>query len=288
MDPHAFPNAILYDFCLACAAAAVGAVIPAAAASAPPPRPSQASSPPPPKSEFDEQVKEVKNKAHFSEFLTYFSEWRHAKLLIGTSVCWFLLDIAFYGINLNQNVVLTQIGFGGKTGTAWEKLFKVATGTIIVTALGFVPGYYATVLTIEKLGRKWIQIQGFLMSALFLGILAGKFKTLSTAAFVVNFALLQFFFNFGANTTTYCYPAELFPTRFKGFAHGISAASGKAGAIISALAFNALSEKVGTPIVLWIFFACCIAGAGFTLLLPEVKGRDPDLVLAEEIRAGRA
>lgn len=53
------------------------------------------------------------------------------------------------------------------------------------------------------------------------GILAGKFKTLSTAAFVVNFALLQvcpppfffsnpnniyflqFFFNFGANTTTY-------------------------------------------------------------------------------------
>lgn len=37
-----------------------------------------------------------------------------------------------------------------------------------------------------------------------------------------------------------------------------------------------------------VFFACCIAGAGFTLLLPEVKGRDPDLVLAEEIRAGRA
>lgn len=37
-----------------------------------------------------------------------------------------------------------------------------------------------------------------------------------------------------------------------------------------------------------VFFGCCIAGAGFTLLLPEVKGRDPDLVLAEEIRAGRA
>lgn len=28
-------------------------------------------------------------------------------------------------------------------------------------------GYYVTVLTIEKLGRKWIQIQGFLMAALF-------------------------------------------------------------------------------------------------------------------------
>ncbi|KAJ3868007.1 MFS inorganic phosphate transporter [Lentinula novae-zelandiae] len=235
-----------------------------------------------------EAIATKKDKAQIGEFIAYFSEWRHAKHLIGTCVCWFLLDIAFYGINLNQNVVLTQIGFAGKTGSDWEKLFKVSTGNLIVTALGFVPGYYATVLTIEKLGRKWIQIQGFLLAALFLGILAGKFNTLSHAAFIVNFALLQFFFNFGANATTYCYPAEVFPTRFRAFAHGISAASGKAGAIISALAFNALSQDIGTPAVLWIFFGCCIAGAFFTLLLPEVKGRDPDLVLAQEIREARA
>ena len=36
-----------------------------------------------------------------------------------------------------------------------------------------------------------------------------------------------------------------------------------------------------------VFFGCCIAGAAVTLLLPEVKGRDPDLVLAEEIREKR-
>jgi MFS transporter, PHS family, inorganic phosphate transporter len=229
----------------------------------------------------------VKKKAHFKEFLEYFSEWEHAKLLIGTCMCWFLLDIAFYGINLNQNVVLQQIGYDGSTGTPWERLFKVSTGGIIITALGFLPGYYASILTIEILGRKWIQIQGFLMAAVFLAILAAKFEELSKPAFIVCFALLQFFFNFGANTTTYCYPAEVFPTRFKAFAHGISAAAGKAGAIISALVFNILSKKVGTPIVLWIFFGICILGALFTLLLPEVKGRDPDAVLAEEIRVRR-
>ncbi|KAG6852375.1 hypothetical protein C0991_000270, partial [Blastosporella zonata] len=110
----------------------------------------------------------------------------------------------FYGINLNQNVVLQQIGFDGKTGTPWERLFKVSTGNIIITALGFVPGYWATVLTIEKLGRKWIQIQGFLLAALFrkfcmllddrmganpvssVGILAGKFTELSTASFIYS------------------------------------------------------------------------------------------------------
>ncbi|ESK86257.1 inorganic phosphate transporter [Moniliophthora roreri MCA 2997] len=237
--------------------------------------------------ESPEKIATKKEKAHFSEFIKYFSEWRHAKLLIGTSICWFLLDIAFYGINLNQNVVLQQIGFDGKTGTPWEKLFNVSTGGIIITALGFVPGYYASILTIEILGRKWIQIQGFLLAALFLGILAGKFNSLSHASFIVCFTFLQFFFNFGANTTTYCYPAELFPTRFRAFAHGISAAAGKAGAIISALAFNELSKDIGTPAVLWIFFGCCILGAVFTLLLPEVKDRDPDLVLAEEIREAR-
>ncbi|KAF8202598.1 phosphate transporter [Mycena galopus ATCC 62051] len=232
-------------------------------------------------------VEVVHKEAHFKEFLTYFSEWRHAKLLIGTCMCWFLLDIAFYGINLNQNVVLEQIGFAGKTGTPWEKLYKISTGNTIITVLGFVPGYYVCVLLIEKLGRKWIQIQGFLMAALFLAILAAKFTTLSKPAFIVCFSLLQFFFNFGANTTSYCYPAELFPTRFRGFAHGMSAAAGKAGAIVSALAFNSLSESIGTAKVLWIFVACCLAGAVFTLLLPEVRGRDPDEVLAWEMAEAR-
>ncbi|KAH9942537.1 MFS general substrate transporter [Epithele typhae] len=222
------------------------------------------------------------------EFFAYFSEWRHLKILIGTCTCWFLLDIAFYGINLNQNVVLQQIGFDGSSGTPWERLFKIGVGSLIITALGFVPGYYVSVLTIEYLGRKWIQIQGFLLAALFLGILAGQFHELSTPAFIVCFAFLQFFFNFGANTTTYCYPAEVFPTKFRASAHGMSAACGKAGAILSALAFNSLSKQIGTPAVLWIFFGCCIAGAGFTLLLPEVRGRDPDLVYEEELRERRA
>lgn len=109
----------------------------------------------------------AKKKAHFKEFVIYFSEWRHLRLLIGTAACWFLLDIAFYGINLNQNVVLQQIGYDGSSGSPWQRLFKISTGNMIVTALGFVPGYYASVLTIEKLGRKWIQIQGFLVTSLF-------------------------------------------------------------------------------------------------------------------------
>ncbi|KAF8960560.1 major facilitator superfamily domain-containing protein [Flammula alnicola] len=42
----------------------------------------------------------VKKPAHFKEFLKYFSEWRRAKLLIGTCMCWFLLDLARYCVSL--------------------------------------------------------------------------------------------------------------------------------------------------------------------------------------------
>ena len=63
--------------------------------------------------------------------------------------------------------MLQQIGFDGKSGSPWERLFKIGIGNLIITALGFVPGYYASILSIEYLGRKWIQIQGFLLAALF-------------------------------------------------------------------------------------------------------------------------
>ena len=47
------------------------------------------------------------------------------------------------------------------------------------------------------------------------------------------FCLAGFFLNFGPNTTTFIIPGELFPTRYRSTCHGLSAASGKVGAIIS-------------------------------------------------------
>lgn len=42
-------------------------------------------------------------------------------------------DIAFYGVNLNQSIILTHIGYGnGKT--PWQTLQNLAIGNIIVSA----------------------------------------------------------------------------------------------------------------------------------------------------------
>ena len=85
------------------------------------------------------------------------------------------------------------------------------------------------------------------------------------------------FFNFGPNATTFIVPGELYPSRVRGFAHGVSAATGKLGAILSGVLFNYLSTKIGVANVLWIFFACNILGAISTFfLVPETKGVDAD------------
>lgn len=204
--------------------------------------------------------------------------------------------------------MLQQIGFAGKTGTVWEKLYKISIGGVIITVLGFVPGYWVTVFTIEKIGRKPIQIGGFLLEALVRALLflwkCGRRVLRSWAlrsrylGWQVQLAqprllhrplrpppiLLQLrrqhhdlcayislrssmIFLIYTLTDAQIYPAEVFPTRFKAFAHGMSAAAGKGGAIISALVFNTLSQHKGTPTVLWIFVACCLAGAGALTLI---------------------
>jgi MFS transporter, PHS family, inorganic phosphate transporter len=126
----------------------------------------------------------------WSTFFIYFRKWKHLKTLLGTTSCWFLLDIAFYGTNLNQSVLLTEIGFS-KGKNEYEVLMRNALGNLIIAAAGYVPGYFFTIWFVEKLGRRWIQIQGFMVCALVFGILAGDYAHLGTAGKFVCFAIAQ-------------------------------------------------------------------------------------------------
>ncbi|KAG0376329.1 Inorganic phosphate transporter pho84, partial [Mortierella sp. AD032] len=103
-------------------------------------------------------------KGSFSDFCHYFSQWRNFKVLFGTSMAWFALDVAFYGIGLNNSFILSSISFSSVSGNAWATNWNAAIGQIIIVLLGSVPGYWVTVFTIERLGRIKIQLLGFFMS----------------------------------------------------------------------------------------------------------------------------
>jgi PHS family inorganic phosphate transporter-like MFS transporter len=97
------------------------------------------------------------------------------------------------------------------------------------------------------------------------------------------YVLIQLFFNWGPNSTTFIVPGECFPTRYRSTSHGISAASGKIGSIIAQGAISPLrtrGAKKGAANqnpwlnhVMQIFAAFMFAGIFTTLLIPETKRR---------------
>ncbi|KAJ2337230.1 hypothetical protein GGI00_000373 [Coemansia sp. RSA 2681] len=218
-------------------------------------------------------------KPTWTEFYRYFKQWRHFRVLMGTSVTWFALDVAFYGVNLNSSIILTAIGFSG-SGTPYHALIRIAAGNIILNLLGTLPGYWVTVFMIDRLGRRTIQFIGFTALLILFCILGFAYHQIldrSVAAFVVIITLAQFFQNFGPNTTTFIIPSEAFPTRFRSTCHGISAASGKVGAVVAQLGFFHLKDRGGKnafiPQLIQIFALFMLIGLIFTWFVPETKGK---------------
>jgi PHS family inorganic phosphate transporter-like MFS transporter len=168
---------------------------------------------------------------------------RHGLHLFGTCSTWFLLDIAFYSQNLFQKDVLSGIGWipPAKTMSAIGEVFRISKAQTLIALCGTVPGYWFTVAFIDVFGRFWIQLMGFFFMTVFMVAIAIPYNHWTQKAnrvgFVAMYGLTFFFANFGPNATTFVVPAEIFPARLRSTCHGISAAAGKAGAIIGAYGF---------------------------------------------------
>jgi MFS transporter, PHS family, inorganic phosphate transporter len=82
-------------------------------------------------------------------------------------------------------------------------------------------------------------------------------------------------------------PVEVFPTRVRGTAHGIAAASGKLGAVVTAFSFGSLTDAIGLPAVLGILSGVMVLTALCTLLIPETKGRTLDEIEKDVLYGAR-
>lgn len=217
-------------------------------------------------------------KASFKDFIRHFGQFKYGKILFGTASSWFLLDVAFYGIGLNTPVILQAIGYSSK-GNLYKQFYNTAAGNLILVCAGSLPGYWFSAATIDTIGRIPIQLGGFIiLTALFCGIGFG-FHHLSDGGLLGLYIVAQFFQNFGPNTTTFIIPGEIFPTRYRSTAHGLSAASGKVGAIIAQTCIGTLvnhgcaADKPNCWLnhVMEIFALFMLLGIFTTLLIPETK-----------------
>lgn len=220
-------------------------------------------------------------KASFGDFIKFYSTWKNGKILLGTAGSWFLFDVAFYGLGLNSATVLSAIGYGSGSNV-YIQLYNLAAGNCILICAGAIPGYWVSVATVDTIGRKPIQLAGFIILTILFIVWGFAFEHITGGGAMAIYVVIQFFFNFGPNATTFIVPGECFPTRYRSTSHGISAASGKIGSIIAQAAIaplrvtGAVTGGNANPWlnhVMQIYAAFMFAGIFTTLLIPETKRR---------------
>ncbi|KAK4948064.1 hypothetical protein LTR10_013118 [Elasticomyces elasticus] len=232
----------------------------------------------------------------FADFKQYFRKGANGWVLFGTCGSWFFLDVAYYALALNNTIFLQKMGFGSVNNDNAVRLYTTlregAVGNLVLVVAGALPGSVLAALLVDKIGRKSIQVGGFSMMTILLLILGSSFNDMSDASRVALFVLIMFFINFGPNSTTFIVPGECFPTRYRSTCHGLSAASGKIGAVL-AQALTGPLRGIGfakgeddaspwLPHVIQILGAFAFLGLLSSLLIPETMGHSLEKLAGEE------
>jgi PHS family inorganic phosphate transporter-like MFS transporter len=187
--------------------------------------------------------------------------------LLGTGGAWFLMDITLYGMGIFSTKIYSLL----LPGADLIQKTLLTTITFLVFA---VPGYYFAAKYVDRIGRKKLQILGFIMMTVCFGAIAVAVQFQhALVLFVVLFGLSFFFTNFGPNSTTFLIPSEVYPTSIRAKAHGISAAIGKLGAAASAFALPFMLASKSLSFTMIVMAVVSVLGIFTTLLIPEMKGR---------------
>ena len=217
----------------------------------------------------------VKLKTKWHDLFKYPNNLR----LLGTAGSWFLLDWAFYGNSISWPLVMKSV----IPNATFIQGLALSTIVFVVFAAPF---YWLAAFSMDKLGRKFIQILGFLgMAICYLIISLTSFAgyMLIPAMFVMIFGLSYVFTEFGPNVTTFVYPSEVFPTPVRGFGDGISAGTGKIGAFLGTLLFPFLMIAIKVQGTFMVLVIISILGAILTAFaLPETKEQSLRVVNEEE------
>ncbi|MCL8208852.1 MAG: MFS transporter [Actinomycetia bacterium] len=195
--------------------------------------------------------------------------------LVGTAGAWFLMDIAFYGNGVSSSLILKAL-------EPHATLLHTILTSALIFLLAALPGYGVAALAIDHMGRKRIQVMGFVIMALaYASIWLVPAVLAHTVIFLVIYAVSYFFIEFGPNTTTFVYPAEVFPVNVRATGNGISAATGKFGAFVGAFLFPLVLTRLHISGLMGLLALVAVGGAILTLVcLPEPKG------LALEVASG--
>lgn len=180
---------------------------------------------------------------------------------LGMLLPWFLVDIPVYGVGLLLPTLLKQLHFGG--------LNAVLVGNFVLAGFTLL-GCLIPLLVIDHVGRRPLQIGGFVGMAVLLGWLAADGASIPWEWTLAVFAAIQVLTNAGPNTTAWIVAAELFPTRLRATSQGLATSFSRLGAVSGAFFLPIVDARAGLPVVFGLAAGVSLLGAILTWMwLPE-------------------
>jgi MFS family permease len=192
---------------------------------------------------------------------------QHARLIFAGALLWMLYDLVVYAaILFGPDIIAQNLGIPAS-------IYQIETELIFVIP----PSILMSWFIIDKIGRKPLQVWGFLAGAAILGIFAWM-RTVpaipALAAYIV-FGL----FNVaqtgpGLVSGAGVYGVELAPTRIRSVAQSITVIGGRIGAAISGFVFPLLNAQLGFVVTIaGLAVLSLIGGIASQLLVPETTSR---------------
>jgi MFS family permease len=205
-----------------------------------------------------------------------------------TSVPWFLMDIATYGVGIFTPTLLAALTLSNADTTFLADDIASTKGTAALDVF-LVIGFLLAIWLVDRIGRIPLQVVGFAMMTVALAVLAVAEGlpgggSAHLALVFLGFAVFNTFMNAGPNATTYTLAAEVFPSECRAAGQGFAAACAKMGAAIGVFLFPILLDDIGTSALLGI-----VAGASLLALVVtvafriETRGRALDEVAGREL-----
>ncbi|KAM5445765.1 hypothetical protein MaudCBS49596_007221 [Microsporum audouinii] len=279
--------------------------------------------------DFAPPTKEASQWTHFrTGFYQHFITNGHWPTLLGTALAWACFDFAFYALGPNSYKVVGKI-FNEKTlcfpsiakqggkmphpcnipnRSLYEDAIQNTWHSLIIVSIGSLTGGLGMIKIIKRSSPRTIQLYGFIVLAVIFITIGICFqvvnRSISVPLIAFLYVLSQVFFEIGPNVTTFMIPAELFPTRFRCTAHGISAMSGKIASVLVQVfvayapigpykpsdnnpsdinSTDTKSEWLGYVVI--IFAAFMVLGAAVTKwLIPEARQEDGRARPLEELQ----
>ena len=191
---------------------------------------------------------------------------QHWRAIFSAALLWMVYDLVVYAsILFGPSLIAGSLGLG-----------PVAFSLVILGVFTLPPAVLMSVFMIDRVGRKPLQVWGFVATAATVGVFALMQNQLLKTPIL---ALIVFgLFNVAATAPGIVSGAgvlgvELAPTRIRSVAQSITVAGGRIGAALSGFAFPLLFAGIGQAGAYWVIAGLAVLGAVLTQVLVTETGR---------------